>query len=81
MAAECRDCLKEALNENLSVPINLLNSVFSQLSLNDEKFKIFEPVLDGNLAEYRFKDVFNKTFHNLKREFPNIYQIFSNIMS
>ena len=42
-ATKCHDSLEEALDESHSVPINLLKSSFSQLSLKDEKLKIFEP--------------------------------------
>ena len=42
-ATERYSRLKEALDESLIVPIDLLKSVFSQFSLKNEKFKIFEP--------------------------------------
>ena len=48
--------LKEALDESLSVPIDLLKSVFSQLSLKNEKFKVFEPASAEELAKYKLKD-------------------------
>ena len=45
--------LKEALDESHNVPVDLLKSVFSQLSLKDEKFKIFESASAEELAEYK----------------------------
>ena len=48
--------LKEVLDESLSVPIDLLKSVSRQLSLKNEKFKIFEPVSAEDVAKYKLKD-------------------------
>ena len=52
-ATERHSGLKEALGESLSAPIDLLKSVFSQHSLKNEKFKIFEPASTEELAKYK----------------------------
>ena len=66
--------LKEALDESLSVPINLSKSVFSQLSLKNEKFKIFEPASAKELAKYKLKDeVFDKSIADLEKKY-RLYQ-------
>ena len=68
-ATKRHDGLKEALSESLNVPIDLLESVFRLLSLNDEKFKIFEPASDEDLHEYDLKqDVFDKNISQLKKK-------------
>ena len=55
-ATKCHEGLKEA-----HLLIDLLQSIFSQLSLNDQNIKIFGPASDADLNEYDLKqDVFDK---------------------
>ena len=82
-ATERHSGLKEALDESLSVPIDLLKSVFSQFSLKNEKFKIFEPALAEELAKYKLKDeIFDKSIADLeKKESLQLYPNFSNFLN
>ena len=68
-ATERHSGLKEALDESLSVCIDLLKSVFSQLSLKNEKFKIFESASAEELAKYKLEDeVFDKSIADLEKK-------------
>ena len=70
-ATERHSGLKEALDESLNVPIDLLKSVFSQLSLKNEKFKTFEPAWAEELAKYKLKyEIFDKSILTSKRKNP-----------
>ena len=61
--------LKKALDESLSVPIDILKSVFSQLFLKNEKFKIFVPASAEDLAKYKLKDeIFDKSIADLEKK-------------
>ena len=79
-ATEHHSGLKETLEESLSLLIDLLKSVFSQLSLKNEKFKIFEPASAEELAKYKLKDeIFDKSIADLENKNPcNCAQIFQN---
>ena len=77
-ATEHHSGLKEVPDESLSVPIDLLKSVFSQFSLKNEKFKIFEPPSAEQLAKCKLKDeTFDKSIADLEKKEPcNCAQIF-----
>ena len=78
-ATKCHEGLAEALDESHSVPTDLLKSVFSQLSLKCEKFKIFEPASAEVLARYKLSDeIFDKNIADLEKKDSLNAQYFQN---
>ena len=51
----------------MSVPVDLLNSVFSKLSLKDKRFQTFSPCTDEELTNYQLSnDRFDENISELK---------------
>ena len=68
-AIERHEELKPALENSLSVPVDLLNSVFSKLSLKDKRFQTFSPCTNEELTNYhRPNDRFNENISELKKK-------------
>ena len=51
-ANERHEEIKPSLENSLSVPVDLLNAVFSKVSLKDKKFQTFSPCTDEELTNY-----------------------------
>ena len=61
--------LKPALENSLSVPVDLLTSVFSKLSLKDKRFQTFSPCTDEELTNYHLpNDRFDENICELKKK-------------
>ena len=68
-AIEWHEELKPALENSLSVPVDLLNSVFSKLSLKDKRFQTFSPCTDEELTNYHLpNDRFDENISELKKK-------------
>ena len=68
-AIERHEDLKPALESSLSVPVDLINSVFSKLSLKDKKFQTFSPCTDEELLNYHLpKNRFDENISKLKKK-------------
>ena len=63
------DSLKEALQESLTFPIDLLKATFSTLSLKDKPFKIAEAATNAELESYKdVLHVFDPDMESLQRK-------------
>ena len=63
------DSLKKALQESLTVPIDLLKATFSTLSLKDKPFKIAESATNAELESYKdVLHVFDPDMESLQRK-------------
>ena len=61
--------LKPALENSLSVHVDLLNSVFSMLSLKDKRFQTLSPCTDEELTNYHLpNDRFHENISELKKK-------------
>ena len=67
-AIERHEELKPALENSLSVPVDLLDLVSSKLSLKDKKFQTFSPCTDEVLTNYHLpNDRFDENISELKK--------------
>ena len=68
-AIERHEELKPALENSLSVPVDLLNSVFSKPLLKDKTFQTFSPCTDEELTNYHLpNDRFDENIYKLKKK-------------
>ena len=68
-AIEQHEKLKPALENSLSVPVYLLNSVFSKLSLNNKRFQTFSLCTDEELTNYNLPNHrFDENISKLKKK-------------
>ena len=68
------DGLELAIEENLKAPTDLLERVFSKLSLKNKKFKIYEPASADELSGYELSDPFDEDISHLQKK-ENIKKI------
>ena len=68
-AIERHEELRPVLENSLSVPIDLLNSVFGKLSLKDKRFQTFTPCTAEELTNYHLpNDRFDENISELKKK-------------
>ena len=81
-AIERHEELKPALENSLSVPVDLLDLVSSKLSLKDKKFQTFSPCTDEVLTNYHLpNDRFDENISELKkREHLKIFRKFNEFL-
>ena len=62
------DCLELAIEESLKASTDLLERVFSKLSLRNKKFKIYEPASADELSGYELSDPFDEDISDLQKK-------------